>query len=41
MSALCLIALLFAGLCFSIAEMSAALPHTGGAYSFVWTAMGP
>ena len=31
----------FAGLCFSIAEMSPALPHTGGAYSFARTAMGP
>src|ERR1700680_2335598 len=29
------------GLCFSIAEMSPALPHTGGAYSFARTAMGP
>lgn len=29
------------GLCFSIAEMSPALPHTGGAYSFSRSAMGP
>src|SRR3712207_8940008 len=29
------------GLCFSIAEMSPALPHTGGAYSFARSAMGP
>jgi len=32
---------LYAGLCFSIAEMTAALPHTGGAYSFARSAMGP
>jgi ethanolamine permease len=32
---------LFAALCCSIAEMSSALPHTGGAYSFARTAMGP
>ncbi len=32
---------LYIGLCFSIAEMSPALPHTGGAYSFARTAMGP
>lgn len=28
-------------LCFSIAEMAAALPHTGGAYSFARSALGP
>ena len=28
-------------LCFSLAEMAAALPHTGGAYSFARTSMGP
>jgi ethanolamine permease len=28
-------------LCFSLAEMSTALPHTGGAYSFARTSMGP
>src|SRR5688500_3593901 len=28
-------------LCFSLAEMSPALPHTGGAYSFARTSMGP
>ena len=33
--------LMYAGLCFSIAEMSPALPHTGGAYSFARTSMGP
>ncbi len=32
---------LYVGLCFSIAEMTAALPHTGGAYSFARSAMGP
>jgi len=32
---------LYLGLCFSIAEMSPALPHAGGAYSFARTAMGP
>jgi ethanolamine permease len=35
------ITVLYAGLCFSIAEMTAALPHTGGAYSFARSAMGP
>ena len=39
--ALALITLMYVGLCFSIAEMSTALPHTGGAYSFGRTAMGP
>src|SRR4051794_25893662 len=32
---------MYTGLCFSIAEMSPALPHAGGAYSFARTAMGP
>ncbi|MBZ0120441.1 MAG: ethanolamine permease [Sandaracinaceae bacterium] len=36
-----IITVMYAGLCFSIAEMAAALPHTGGAYSFARTAMGP
>ncbi|MEM7138112.1 MAG: ethanolamine permease [Myxococcota bacterium] len=36
-----IITVMYAGLCFSIAEMSAALPHTGGAYSFARSAMGP
>ncbi len=36
-----LITALYAGLCFSIAEMTAALPHTGGAYSFARSALGP
>ena len=33
------IAVMYIGMCYSIAEMSPALPHTGGAYSFgrsVW-----
>ena len=34
-------AIMYYGLCFSIAEMSPALPHTGGAYSFARSAMGP
>ena len=36
-----IITVLYAGLCSSVAEMSAALPHTGGAYSFARSAMGP
>ena len=36
-----LITIMYVGLCFSIAEMSPALPHTGGAYSFARTALGP
>jgi len=36
-----IITAMYAGLCFSIAEMTAALPHTGGAYSFARSAMGP
>ena len=35
------ITLLYAGLCSSVAEMSSALPHTGGAYSFARSAFGP
>ncbi|MEM9692797.1 MAG: ethanolamine permease [Myxococcota bacterium] len=35
------VTVMYAGLCFSIAEMSPALPHTGGAYSFARTALGP
>jgi ethanolamine permease len=35
------ITLMYLGLTYSIAEMSPALPHTGGAYSFARTAMGP
>ncbi len=36
-----IITVMYLGLCYSIAEMSPALPHTGGAYSFGRTAMGP
>jgi ethanolamine permease len=35
------ITVMYVGLCYSIAEMSPALPHTGGAYSFGRSAMGP
>src|SRR5437588_872571 len=35
------IAVMYYGLVFSIAEMSPALPHTGGAYSFARSAFGP
>lgn len=36
-----IITVMYVGLCYSIAEMSPALPHTGGAYSFGRTSMGP
>jgi ethanolamine permease len=36
-----LITVMYLGLTYSIAEMSPALPHTGGAYSFARTALGP
>lgn len=36
-----IIATMYLGLIFSLAEMSPALPHTGGAYSFARSAMGP
>jgi ethanolamine permease len=36
-----IITVMYLGLCYSIAEMSPALPHTGGAYSFGRSAMGP
>ncbi|MCG8418355.1 MAG: ethanolamine permease [Proteobacteria bacterium] len=36
-----IIAIMYVGMCYSIAEMSPALPHTGGAYSFGRSAMGP
>ncbi len=39
--AVVIITAMYVGLCFSIAEMSPALPHTGGAYSFARTALGP
>ena len=35
------IAIMYLGLTYSIAEISPALPHTGGAYSFARTAFGP
>ena len=35
------ITMMYIGLCYSIAEMSPAMPHTGGAYSFARSAMGP
>src|SRR4029079_10139527 len=41
MVALAAMTVMYIGLCFSIAEMSPALPHAGGAYSFARTAMGP
>jgi ethanolamine permease len=41
LAALAIMTVMYAGLCFSIAEMSPALPHTGGAYSFARTSMGP
>lgn len=36
-----IIAVMYLGLSFSLAEMSPAMPHTGGAYSFARSAMGP
>ena len=36
-----IITVMFLGLTYSLAEMSPALPHTGGAYSFARTAFGP
>jgi ethanolamine permease len=39
--ALAIISVMYWCLCFSIAEMSPALPHTGAAYSFARSAMGP
>jgi ethanolamine permease len=36
-----IIAIMYGGLVFCIAEMSPALPHTGAAYSFARTSMGP
>ena len=35
-----IITIMYLGLTYSIAEMSPALPHTGGAYSFARTASG-
>lgn len=36
-----IVAVMYLGLTFSLAELSPALPHTGGAYSFARAAMGP
>lgn len=36
-----IIIVMYFGMLFSIGEMSAAMPHTGGAYSFARAAMGP
>lgn len=36
-----IISIMYLGLTYSIAEMATALPHTGGAYSFARSAMGP
>ena len=36
-----IVTVMYFGLCWSISEMSPALPHTGGAYSFSRSAMGP
>jgi ethanolamine permease len=36
-----IVMVMYFGLCYSISEMSPALPHTGGAYSFARSAMGP
>ena len=36
-----IVAVMYLGLSFSLAELSPALPHTGGAYSFARAAMGP
>lgn len=41
LAATLIIGFMYICLCCSIGEMSAALPHTGGAYSFSRTAMGP
>jgi ethanolamine permease len=36
-----LVVIMYYGMIFSISEMAAALPHTGGAYSFARSSMGP
>jgi ethanolamine permease len=36
-----IVSVMYLGLSFSLAELSPALPHTGGAYSFARTAIGP
>jgi len=40
LAALAVMTVMYSGLCDSIAEMSPALPHAGGAYSFARTSMG-
>ncbi|WP_165069886.1 amino acid permease [Marisediminicola senii] len=39
--AFALLVVMYYGMIFSIGEMAAAMPHTGGAYSFARSAMGP
>jgi len=41
LAATVIVTIMYVGLCFSIAELSPALPHTGGGYSFGRTAFGP
>lgn len=41
LAATVIITIMYVGLTYSIAEMSPALPHTGGAYSFARSALGP
>ena len=41
LAATLVITVMYLGLIFSLAEMSPAMPHTGGAYSFARSAMGP
>jgi ethanolamine permease len=41
LAAFAILVLMYYGLMFSIGEMAAAMPHTGGAYSFARAAMGP
>src|SRR5437762_2719598 len=36
-----IITAMYIALCLSLAEMGTAMPHTGGAYSFARTSMGP
>ena len=36
-----IVSIMYIGLCYCLAEMAPALPHTGGAYSFARTTMGP
>jgi ethanolamine permease len=41
LAAFVILVLMYYGMMFSIGEMAAAMPHTGGAYSFARAAMGP